>query len=330
MKYRTTNAFSLVELLVVIAIIGVLLAILIPAVQAVREGARRTACRENNRQICLAVLNYESGHETFPIGVMVPNNVPGTSPDELFGWGTAILAFLEQGGREAILNPSPTVSILDRATDPTDGSKVIELLQSPMSIFLCPSDSAEPLNRYRPASTQIEFMATSNYVAANSTSLVHALRDPVTRRAPDGAFNGFEAMTFSGIEDGSSNTILFSERMYHTVRRGANKEIAGGALQYGCRGIGGANDTHFACAGRINFFDANNDRDLADYGASSSHSGGVVVSLADGSNHFILDSIDSYYTDNPAEQSAPDDSAKFGVWERAIAVADGQTVNILE
>ena len=95
---RNRDGFTLVELLVVIAIIGILIGMLLPAVQQVREAARRTACANNLRQIGLATLNYESAFQKFPASWQLPyaNNL-GSSPTT--GWSTQalILPFLEQG-----------------------------------------------------------------------------------------------------------------------------------------------------------------------------------------------------------------------------------------
>jgi len=94
MNNRKVSGFTLVELLVVIAIIGILVGMLLPAVQQVREAARRIDCSNKSRQIGLAVINYESAHREFPPGWVVSENA---DDDELSGWGWAsiILPFLE-------------------------------------------------------------------------------------------------------------------------------------------------------------------------------------------------------------------------------------------
>ncbi|NUQ62818.1 MAG: DUF1559 domain-containing protein, partial [Pirellulales bacterium] len=86
------RGFTLVELLVVIAIIGILIALLLPAVQAAREAARRSSCKNNLRQIGLALHNYQSARRTFPPGVL---GTSGTSGNQLLHtWPTLILGYL--------------------------------------------------------------------------------------------------------------------------------------------------------------------------------------------------------------------------------------------
>ena len=328
---RLRKGFTLVELLVVIAIIGILIGMLLPAVQQVREAARRSLCMNNMRQLALAAHNYESAHRKLPIGMMIPGSIAGTSQDELFGWNTSLLPFVEQNNAFDVLEPRPSLTMLSRAIDPTDGVAVLEVLKKQIPIFQCPSDSSsEVLNRHRAASSAIGFLAKSNYVAANDTGLARPLRDPLTRRAPNGSFDGIESRILAAMVDGTSNTILFSERISDAVRRNANMELSGGALQFGTRGVARANDTHFGCAGRINYFDGAADNDIADHGVSSGHNGGVVVAAGDGSSHFIADSIESYYDRNPGVVLSPTNTANFGTWERLVAVGDGQIVNILE
>ena len=90
---RQKNGFTLVELLVVIAIIGILIGMLLPAVQAIREAARRTDCSNKMRQMSLGMVNYESAHQKFPPGVK--GNGIGLGQRGL-NWGCFILPFLQQ------------------------------------------------------------------------------------------------------------------------------------------------------------------------------------------------------------------------------------------
>ena len=89
--YRGSSGFTLVELLVVIAIIGILVALLLPAIQAAREAARRTQCNNNLKQIGVALHNYHDTNKVFPAGYI--NRNPTGDPD--WGWAVFIMPFME-------------------------------------------------------------------------------------------------------------------------------------------------------------------------------------------------------------------------------------------
>ncbi len=140
---RSKNGFTLVELLVVIAIIGILIGMLLPAVQAVREAARRTTCLNNLRQIGLASLNYESAHQEFP-------HAGGTSGEfwndnqelgplygyENMGWAFQILPFIEQ---QNVSNQRRTAGIFNDGDPNEVNPSVLEIEQA---LFTCPSRSS--------------------------------------------------------------------------------------------------------------------------------------------------------------------------------------------
>lgn len=323
------------ELLVVVAIIGVLVGLLLPAVQQVRAAARLVSCKNNIRQIGLASMNYESSFKSLPQGVDTPIAVT-VEPQELFGWNSQILPFMEASNVYELLQPRQEESMLERSKDSVDGPAVVNVLQMSLPAFQCPADPIRGgLNRERPANTPIQFIAKSNYAAANNTGVCHALRNPLNRKAPDGAFNGIEPLDLSAITDGLSNTVIFSERVSGSVRSSVNRDIAGAALQFGCRGIGtpadltvpGCQDAHFGCVGGINYVDQTGSRGLAQHGVSSAHAGGVVVCLADGSTHFKSTDTDSFFASRPGETRTPE-TIEFGVWERLVNVNDGYVVGI--
>ncbi len=150
------RAFTLVELLVVIAIIGVLVALLLPAVQAAREAARRAQCQNNLKQIGLACLNYESAKGTLPYGNMLmwPDTTPrspmprGTGAAKYgSGWTLEIMPFAENQQLKALYQPGVNTALT--GTTP-EALKMKQLRETPVPAYACPSD--HPMELTAPAS----------------------------------------------------------------------------------------------------------------------------------------------------------------------------------
>lgn len=120
------RAFTLIELLVVIAIIAILIALLLPAVQQAREAARRSTCKNNLKQIGLAIHNYHDSHKVFPIS----HGDTGNS----FGWQAMILPYIDQG---------PLYNQIDFNTSITTAGN-LTVAQTPVTVYLCPSDPTPP------------------------------------------------------------------------------------------------------------------------------------------------------------------------------------------
>ncbi len=324
MSKSSRNAFTLVELLVVIAIIGILIGMLLPAVQQVREAARRSKCQNNLKQIALACLNYESAFMKLPKGYEIPdtsltNNAQSfTTP--AYSWYTIIAPQLEQGAAYDILTAGAKKLKLVETT-------ATAVLQSSPDGMRCPSDSPPVLNANRGS-----LYGTSSYVASNSANQCDA-RGNVSA---NGMFCGSKAQT-SVIPDGSSNTIMFSERVYEAVRNAANQEKAWGGTLWvastGTANVGaghGAEGVLFSGWGKINAFQATGTSAFkAEQGVSSRHAGLVQVVLGDGSTHSIPETIDSYYGSGSGGGSGTTvAAASYLTWERLLDVSDGQVVSL--
>jgi prepilin-type N-terminal cleavage/methylation domain-containing protein len=201
------RGFTLVELLVVIAIIGVLVALLVPAVQVAREAARRTACTNNLKQIGLALHNYHSSHRVLPFGCGPDRDTTvaslGNLTDRRYSAQSQLLPFLEQKNvYDAIdFRVAPFHPYTDAAT------KVAEVYAAPeklvingraavakIAVFLCPSDLDRIENPW----------GHCNYRACSGSNC--------GGRAGNGMFFQNSHTSFSSVKDGLSQTAMFSER----------------------------------------------------------------------------------------------------------------------
>jgi prepilin-type N-terminal cleavage/methylation domain-containing protein/prepilin-type processing-associated H-X9-DG protein len=206
------RGFTLIELLVVIAIIAILIALLLPAVQQAREAARRSSCKNNLKQIGLALHNYESTHSTFPMGDCSVNYGSGDVPQASVH--AYILPFLEGGNSYALFNFNYQVNGNANNTDAR-----IQFIP----VYHCPSDPG--LNRYLVAG--IIDAASANYMQNLGSHSDHAgyVVSGTTLAATNlhGPFYRNSHTRIRDFTDGTSNTALFAE-----IKKGPNN--AGGSL----------------------------------------------------------------------------------------------------
>lgn len=194
MPRLSRRGFTLVELLVVIAIIGILVALLLPAIQASREAARRNSCSNNLRQLALAVINFESIGGRLPPSAEVDLSVSSTGNNGSWGVHGRILPFLEEGQLYQLVD-------IDIAWD---NQAAIDALKIPA--FACPSDPDAAILR-DPGGGKSRLWPTT-YGFNMGTWFVY---DPQTNRGGDGVFFPNSNLKLSRVTDGLSNTLVAAE-----------------------------------------------------------------------------------------------------------------------
>jgi len=281
-KARKHRGFTLIELLVVIAIIAILIALLLPAVQQAREAARRTECKNNLKQIGIALHNYHETFSAFPpgwIATNAPNTFPaGTSPNN-FGWSVHIFPFIEQVNIYNALN-----FLAGYTTTDTNLSTLIPA-------FRCASDTG---------SATFNSISRSNY--AGVIMFTHTLPsttvvtngDATTATHGGGSFGNLSKRNFRDYRDGTANTIMVGERMatgtINGITRGTEAVIAG-TLIAGPLGSGALN---VVGSPTPTYGNPNNAAFPNNYGSfSSRHSGGAQFLLGDGSVRMVSENINA-------------------------------------
>lgn len=292
--------FTLVELLVVIAIIGILIALLLPAVQAAREAARRSQCSNNLKQIGLGLHNYHDTFKQFPPGFVDsnPDHASGSTQGitgNLNGlaWSALILPFIEQGPLFDQVKSETNGFARNWERDASGASNPIAAAREGVSVYSCPSDTMKLINNKKSNFGKNNYLSNSGNAAAHDQKGMFWVESEVLMR---------------DIRDGTSNTAMIVERT-GTTEIGTTSCNSGtqacdwkAGLWIGARYIGNAAGWHSGLnptdidsygGGSANYMIGRTTTTWGhDWGNASDHPGGVQCALCDGSVRFISETID--------------------------------------
>lgn len=191
---KRANGFTLIELLVVIAIIAILVALLLPAVQQAREAARRSSCKNNLKQLGLAMHNYADANRYFPMGASINPSITTTGNNGSWGVHGRLLPYLEQG------NLFDNVDL----TQAWDNQTIISGLKIP--VYACPSDPKS--DQARDPGSGRPILYPTNYGFNYGTWFVY---NPNNGQIGDGITAPNSKLSFRDVTDGTSSTLAAAE-----------------------------------------------------------------------------------------------------------------------
>ncbi|SFI40845.1 DUF1559 domain-containing protein [Planctomicrobium piriforme] len=297
-KRRLSRGFTLIELLVVIAIIAILIALLLPAVQQAREAARRSQCKNNLKQLGLALHNYLDALQMFPPSYFdsttgVNTAVTASANNNALGWGTMILPYLDQG---ALYNQigTETGGYARDWMDSNNDQNAIDAIPSATKVlaaFVCPSDPMGGLN------TKKGSFGKSNYLGSNG----------LNQNTFEGMLVVNNGRRIADVLDGTSNTLFVTERS--TITQSGTVGSCGGlpcnfqgGLWIGPRTSTSSNgwnpgveqlDVQNIGGNSYRIAGGTSGQWQQDWVASSAHVGGMHSLLCDGSVRFLSENTDN-------------------------------------
>jgi len=309
-KLRARLGFTLIELLVVIAIIAILIGLLLPAVQKVREAAARIKCTNNLKQFVTAAHNYHSSYDTFPYGLYrvqnpefpadpkQPTNALGQNPR--FALMLQLLPYIEQDALAKRWNMYD-FNANRRDENGIDFGPGWYFLKQTVPTFACPSQPFSEM-RSRPSSPPDGLYAINSYYGAAGTRSYprRATGRPALSQFRDGVFDQNRQYGVTAVTDGTTNTLMFGERHYYDP---IFDSVTGDRIaDWGWVWFGAQGDAFLGTNVRINFKLPANFASLTGgeqtllfedriNAFGSGHTGGANFALADGSVRFIRDAI---------------------------------------
>jgi prepilin-type N-terminal cleavage/methylation domain-containing protein/prepilin-type processing-associated H-X9-DG protein len=286
MTRHCRRGFTLVELLVVIAVIGVLVALLLPAVQMAREAARRTQCVNNLKQVALAAHNYHDLLGTFPSGLCVwptpagQQKPPNNRSASLF---SLMLAQFEQNAL------AQQWDFLDPRNNVTSGRTAVVL-----STLVCPSDviAENPFRQTPKFNPSGELYGVTSYGGVGGIATFPAAEEATN----DGVFFKNSSISIAHIVDGTSNTLFFAERFHvdhsYDANAGSFAKLNSWGMWAPTTGDGGLGDVVLGAMKGINYKHPGGAvnatyQSMRVMAIGSGHPGGANLTLADGSTRFF-------------------------------------------
>ena len=312
---RHYRAFTLIELLVVIAIIGILIALLLPAVQSAREAARRTSCTNNLRQCVLALHNYHDTHRRFP-GL-------GADAKASFSVQARLLPYAEQSNLQELVDFEQPLFVGGHGFGTLNAAQVVAA-RTVVPMFRCPSDGGEDLFTGYGASAEQPLAGGNVMVCIGSGRGTNY----DVRYRTDGLFYYDSATALRNVTDGTSNTVVISETLLGNQQDtgelvDAQRQVANVSYSpnSGSPGLSGIVDADVAAivAGAVSFrgmrgsgwivgktyttmfhtylppnadFPDMYSMGIGYFAARSNHPGGVNTAFADGSVRFVAETVD--------------------------------------
>jgi type II secretory pathway pseudopilin PulG len=271
LKLKHRPGFTLVELVTVVFVITTLLVLLAPAIHQAQQDARRDACKNNLKQVGLAMHNYHDTHLCFPPGWT--GHHPTAGEEGRYGWGMFLTPFLDQA------------SVYSQVNFKDQQPYKAKVTQTALPVFRCPADTTEVLNSFRGG------FGTSNYSANFGSVAPPRWLDaglssnwpgqPPTPQKTDGICWWNSNCKLRNITDGSSNTLHVGER---SVASAAGIWMGVRGNNYESDQVTDCSPGHEINSGVASF--------------SSAHTGGALFLICDGSVHFISETIDSGIRDD--------------------------------